>query len=203
MIKFGYFFTPLPEPRLASSPKRPFSQPQTNSALFSHAIMPTQPIQLPSCASLGIFTTLEILRDPGVLHAVCREGIATVGNSGGMQTGRESWHPLLSSGPPSVTSQVHTVICGFRQWGTSEDDFLSHLDADSERALLVAFPIAGPGTSPSRVIDSLLNKQSGALIPGGSSPLGDWISLSGWKICRSYYFPKGWPPPTPSPLVAP
>lgn len=82
VIKSGYFFTPLPEPRLASSPKRPFSQPQTNSALFSHAIMPTQPIQLPSCASLGIFTTLESLRDPGVLHAVCREGIATVGIQG-------------------------------------------------------------------------------------------------------------------------
>lgn len=69
-------------------------------------------------------------------------------------------------------------------------------DADLVAALLVTFSFPGPGTRPPGVVGFPITKQSGAAIPGGGPPLGDWISLSEWKIFRGYYFPKGWAPPT-------
>lgn len=75
-------------------------------------------------------------------------------------------------------------------------------DADLATALLVTFAFPGPGTRPAGAIDFPLTKQSGAAIPSGGPPLGDWISLSGWKIFRGYYFPKGWPPPDPISISA-
>ena len=69
-------------------------------------------------------------------------------------------------------------------------------DADLVAALLVTFSFPGPGTRPPGVVGFPITKHSGAAIPGGGPPLGDWISLSEWKIFRGYYFPKGWAPPT-------
>lgn len=81
-------------------------------------------------------------------------------------------------------------------WCTRAQEYLHGLPA-------MAFPISGPGTRPLHVIDSPLAEQNGAAVPRGSPLSHASRSLSEWKIFRGYYFPKGWPPPIPSPLVAP
>lgn len=173
------------------------NQPQVHSVAHLHL----PPLQGNSAlpVPLWIFSPKKVLGTLKAFQALCGEGIA-VGLCTGWLEGLLV--PPTVRGSPSICSPFHTVICGFRELECSVH-ILSHLDVDLERALLVAFPILGPGTSPSSVIDSPLNKQSGAVIPSGCLPLGDSISLSGWKIFRSYFVPKGWPLPTPSPLVTP
>lgn len=66
MIKFGYFFNHLSEPRLGSDPKKPFSQTQINSLPTAptpsslHSVSSSPPVPLWIASALKYFSETQM-----------------------------------------------------------------------------------------------------------------------------------------------
>lgn len=113
-IEFSYFFTPVPEPRLASDPTTPFSQLQVSA--WPPTLLPSLPTPCQS-PLLCLCRHLYYLRGSGrpeSLHAVSGEGMAPLG----IQV-----VDSLAGGPPVPLTVwdlrcllLHKVVCGSGSW---------------------------------------------------------------------------------------